>query len=50
MTKDPVCGMTVDEKNAKAQTQFNGKTYSFCSDECRQKFDKNPEEYAQRVA
>lgn len=50
MTKDPVCGMNVDENNAKAQTEFNGKTYSFCSDECRKQFEKSPEQYATRVA
>jgi len=50
MTKDPVCGMNVDENNAKAQTEFNGKTYSFCSDECRRQFEKSPEQYATRVA
>src|SRR5579864_2130013 len=50
MTKDPVCGMKVDETNAKAQTTYHGQKYSFCSDECRQKFEQNPEQYAQSAA
>ena len=50
MTIDPVCGMNVDENQAPAQTQFAGKKYSFCSEECRKEFEKSPEEYVQRVA
>lgn len=50
MTKDPVCGMKVDENNAKAQTTYHGKKYSFCSDECRQKFEQSPEQYTQATA
>jgi YHS domain-containing protein len=50
MTTDPVCGMRVDENNPKATSQYQDKTYSFCSDECRRQFEKNPEQYAQRSA
>ena len=50
MVKDPVCGMNVDEKNAEFQSQFEGKRYTFCSDECKQKFDEEPEQYAKAVA
>jgi len=50
MTKDPVCGMKVDENNAAAQSQYHGQKYSFCSDECRQKFEQNPEQYTQATA
>ena len=42
MTKDPVCGMNVDENSAAAQTQYQGKTYSFCSEQCRREFEKSP--------
>ena len=37
MTKDPVCGMTVDEASA-LHAQRDGKTFYFCSEHCRQKF------------
>ena len=36
-TKDPVCGMTVDEKTA-VHAERDGKTFYFCSDHCRQTF------------
>ncbi len=40
-TKDPICGMTVDEATA-LQTERDGKTFYFCSDHCRQKFLSTP--------
>ena len=41
VTKDPICGMTVDEATA-PHAERDGKTYYFCSDECRQKFLTTP--------
>ena len=41
MAKDPVCGMTVDEKNA-IQGQKDNKTYYFCSTHCKEKFLSTP--------
>jgi len=46
MAKDPVCGMTVDEKTAKLKTEHMGKTYYFCNQSCKATFDKNPTKYA----
>ena len=43
--KDPVCGMTVDPKKAAAESQHDGQTYYFCSQACKQKFDKNPSQF-----
>jgi Cu+-exporting ATPase len=37
VTKDPVCGMTVDPAKA-LHADRNGKTSYFCSDSCMQKF------------
>ncbi|MBU6411445.1 MAG: HAD-IC family P-type ATPase, partial [Verrucomicrobia bacterium] len=37
MTKDPVCGMTVDETSA-LRAERDGQTFYFCSNHCRQKF------------
>ena len=45
---DPVCGMTVDEGKAKAAkrvSEYQGKTYGFCSDGCKKKFDAAPAKY-----
>ncbi len=36
VTKDPICGMTVDEATA-LHAERDGKTFYFCSDHCRQK-------------
>jgi Cu+-exporting ATPase len=45
MGKDPVCGMMVDEKNAKYKSEHMGKTYYFCNKACKETFDKNPMKY-----
>ena len=45
MAFDPVCGMKVDEKNPEFQSQYAGKKYYFCSEECRKLFESHPNEY-----
>ncbi len=50
MTRDPVCNMDVNEQNAAASSQHQGQTYYFCSQECKQKFDRNPDQYARKSA
>lgn len=44
-TKDPVCGMSVDPKNAVAATVRGNSTYYFCSTDCRDKFEQAPAKY-----
>jgi YHS domain-containing protein len=44
--KDVVCGMQVDPAKAAAKSQYQGKTFYFCSTECKTKFDANPAKYA----
>jgi len=46
MEKDVVCGMQVDPAKAAAKSEFQGKTYYFCSAACKAKFDANPSQYA----
>jgi Cu+-exporting ATPase len=46
MEPDVVCGMQVDPAKAAGTSQFNGKTYYFCSTSCKAKFDANPSQYA----
>ncbi|MGK7346688.1 MAG: YHS domain-containing protein [Candidatus Nitrospinota bacterium M3_3B_026] len=46
MAKDPVCGMNVEEAEAKGKSEHEGKTYHFCSSVCKERFDKEPERYA----
>lgn len=45
MAKDPVCNMTVDENKAAATSVYKGKTYYFCTQACKEKFEKQPEKY-----
>jgi YHS domain-containing protein len=45
LAKDPVCKMDVNEKTAKLKSDYNGKTYYFCSASCKTNFDKNPSKY-----
>jgi YHS domain-containing protein len=42
---DPVCGMTIEDKDAVSTSTLEGKTYSFCSLSCKEKFEKNPRAY-----
>ena len=46
MLKDPVCGMDVDPKTAAGKTEYQGKTYYFCSTGCKKAFDKEPQKYS----
>jgi YHS domain-containing protein len=43
--KDPVCRMMTDTDTTPYRETVNGKTYYFCSDTCKAKFDKAPTEY-----
>ncbi|MBN8952817.1 MULTISPECIES: heavy metal translocating P-type ATPase [unclassified Rhizobium] len=43
--RDPVCGMTVDPKAGKPSLDYHGRTFHFCSDGCRAKFEAAPESY-----
>ena len=46
MEKDVVCGMQIDPARAAGTSQFNGRTYYFCSASCKTKFDGNPQQFA----
>jgi len=48
MVKDPVCGMSVDEKTAKFKFELMGKTYYFCCAACMEKFKANPHKYIKK--
>jgi uncharacterized membrane protein YraQ (UPF0718 family)/YHS domain-containing protein len=43
---DPVCGMQVETANAPARTTYQGRTYYFCADRCRERFEVEPARYA----
>jgi len=42
MAGDPICGMVIDEKKAAGKSEYQGKTYYFCSVGCKREFDRNP--------
>ena len=49
VTKDPVCGLNVDESKSKAagfQATYKNQAYYFCSPGCKEHFDKDPARYA----
>ena len=46
MEKDVVCGMQVDPAKAQGSSEYQGKTYYFCSPGCKAKFDANPAQFA----
>jgi len=46
MATDPVCNMEVDETKTEFQSQYGGKTFYFCSEECKKTFEQKPEQYA----
>lgn len=42
---DPVCKMTIEDKDAVATSVYKSVTYYFCSKPCKEDFDKNPESF-----
>lgn len=40
---DPVCGMALDEGDAKFMSSYKGINYDFCSERCKEDFNKDPE-------
>ena len=45
LATDPVCGMEVDPGTAAATSEYQGKTYYFCTVGCKNRFDKDPQSY-----
>src|SRR5271165_4849090 len=42
---DPVCGMAVDPGHAAGSSEYQNKTYHFCSTGCVARFEADPEKY-----
>lgn len=45
MGLDPVCKMEINPESAEAQSDYQGVTFYFCSEACKQKFDREPLRY-----
>lgn len=43
--RDPVCGMEINTEDAAGTSEHQGRTYYFCSTNCKSKFDQNPQQY-----
>ncbi|MBP6715689.1 MAG: YHS domain-containing protein [Acidobacteria bacterium] len=41
----PVCGMSVDVNKDTPRSEYEGQTYFFCCTECKETFDKQPENF-----
>jgi P-type Cu+ transporter len=46
MDKDPVCGMIVSRTDVAGDSEYQGKTYYFCSPSCKERFDADPARFA----
>jgi membrane fusion protein, copper/silver efflux system len=43
---DPVCGMNMDPKaSGTVKTEYKGETYYFCCENCKKRFEAEPEKY-----
>jgi uncharacterized membrane protein YraQ (UPF0718 family) len=43
--RDPVCGMTVQRHDGTPTAVYGGRTYYFCSEACKARFEAEPERY-----
>jgi YHS domain-containing protein len=48
--QDPVCNMEIDEQSAAGRSQYEGQTYYFCTESCKDEFDRNPQQYVNQGA
>jgi YHS domain-containing protein len=46
VAKDVVCGVEIDRQQAAARREYRDRTYYFCSPDCLQRFEAEPEHYA----
>ena len=46
--RDPVCDMEIDENSAAGRAQYEGQTYYFCTQSCKDEFELNPQQYVNR--
>ena len=45
MGLDPVCKMDVNPASADAQSEYEGVSFYFCSQACKERFDREPLRY-----
>jgi Cu+-exporting ATPase len=45
MERDPVCGVELRPGQEGASITYQGRTFHFCSAECKREFEKKPKDY-----
>jgi Cu+-exporting ATPase len=50
VSTDLVCGSPVNADNPRYFTEYDGRTYVFCSAECKGRFDDHPDHFIQQRA
>lgn len=45
---DPVCGMTLNQRDPQRSSRHGTTIHYFCSSECKSKFDANPAQWDRR--
>ena len=50
LSRDPVCGMSVDPSRSKSQREHAGQTHYFCCESCANKFTVSPSTYLNKAA
>jgi YHS domain-containing protein len=45
MNVDPVCNMEVSAAPDTPRSEYNGTTYYFCCESCKEEFDRHPDQY-----
>jgi YHS domain-containing protein len=45
---DPVCGMQIEKTDAAGQSDYEGRTFYFCSSACKEQFDANPTRFTDK--
>ncbi|MBI1849242.1 MAG: YHS domain-containing protein [Planctomycetes bacterium] len=45
LVTDPVCGMTIQRAESVGSVEFDGRTYYFCVQACRDRFEANPQAF-----
>ena len=48
--RDPVCNMEIDEQSAAGRSQYEGQSYYFCTQSCKDEFEQNPQQYVNQGA
>jgi YHS domain-containing protein len=50
MPFDPVCRIDLDDQNAVASSDYQGRVYWFCAHTCKEAFDEDPERYLKDIS